>query len=67
MLGINSKDIWHGSDSNPEPTAWEPSCPKPTAVIYFWIKRVGNFGLEKKKNDPTESIIFLAYYIRAEK
>ena len=54
MLGINRKNIWHDSDSNPETTAWEPCCPKPTAVIYFWIKRVGNFGVKKKKNDPTD-------------
>ena len=52
MLEINRKNIWHGSDSNPEPIAWEPCCPKPTAVIYFWIKRVGNFGLKKKEKQP---------------
>ena len=65
MLGTNRKNIWHDSDSNPEPTVWESCYPKPTAVIYFRIKRVGNFGL--KKNDPTEWIIFLAYYICGEK
>ena len=32
-LGINRKDIWHNRDSNPEPTAWEPCCPNPTAAI----------------------------------
>ena len=63
MLGL--KIFWQGSDSNPEPTAWEPCCLKPTAVIYFWIKRVGNFAL--KKNDPTEWIIFLSYYICGKK
>ena len=47
MLRINCKNIWHDSDSNLEPTAWEPCCPKPTAVIYFWIKRVG-----KKEKRP---------------
>ena len=52
ILGINRKNIWQGSDSNPEPTAWEPCCPKPTAVICFWIKRVGNFGLKKKEKRP---------------
>ena len=52
MLGISRKKFWQGSDSNPEPTAWEPCCPKPTAVIYFWIKRVGNFGLKKKEKRP---------------
>ena len=69
MLGINRKNIRHGSDLNPEPTASEPGCPKPTAVIYFWIKRVGNFGLMKKKekNDPTEWIVSLVYYIYGEK
>ena len=35
MLGINRKRIWQVSDSNPEPSALEPCCPKPTAVIYF--------------------------------
>ena len=35
MLGINRKKFWQGSDSNPEPDAWEPCCPKPSAVIYF--------------------------------
>ena len=64
MLGINHEDIWHDRDSNPEPTAWEPCCHNPTAVI-FWIEIVGIFGL--KKNDPTEWIIFLAYYIYGEK
>ena len=49
MLGINRKNFWQGSDSNPEPIAWEPCCSKPTAAIYFWIKRVGNFGLTKKE------------------
>ena len=49
MLGIYRKNFWQGSDSNPEPTAWEPCCPKTTAVIHFWIKRVGNFGQIKKK------------------
>ena len=69
MLGINRKNFWQGSDSNTEPTAWEHCCPKPTAVIYFIIleKRVGNFGLKKKKNDPIEWIIFLVYYIYCEK
>ena len=64
MLGMNRKNFWQGSDSDPEPTAWEPCCPTPTAVIYFWIKRVGNFSqMKKKKNDPTEWIIFLVYFI----
>ena len=49
----NRTNIWHDRDSSPGPTASEP-CPNPTAVIYFSIKRVGNFGLKKKKNDPTE-------------
>ena len=64
MLVLNRKIFWPGSDSNPEPTAWEPCFPKLTAVNYFWIKRVGNFG---KKNDPAEWIIFLVYYIYGEK
>ena len=67
MLGMNRKNICHGSDTNPEPTAGEPCCPKPPAVIYFWIKRVGNFGLKKKEKDPTEWIILLAYFICGEK
>ena len=65
MLGINRENFWQGSDSNPEPTAGELCCPKPTAVIFFWIKRLGNFGL--KKNDPTEWIIFLVCYMYGEK
>ena len=52
MLKINRKNIWHDSDSNPEPTAWEPCCPAPTTVIYFWIIGVGNFGLKKKEKRP---------------
>ena len=66
MLGIHFKNFWQGSNSNPESTASEPCRPKPTAVIYLWIKRVGNFGLKKKENDPTEWIIFLAYNICGE-
>ena len=31
----NRKNIWHDRDSNPRPTASEPYCPNPTAVIYF--------------------------------
>ena len=58
MLEINRKNFWQGSDSNPEPTASEPCCPKPTAVIHFSMKRFGNFGQikrkKKRKNDPTE-------------
>ena len=67
MLGINRKKLWQGSDSSPEPTAWKPCCPKPTAAIYFSIKRVGDFGLKKEKHDPTEWIFFLVYYIYGEK
>ena len=52
MLGTNRIKFWQGSDSNHEPTAWEPCCPKPTAVIYFWIKRVANFDLKKKEEQP---------------
>ena len=52
MLGINRKNFWQGNDTNPEPTAWEPCCPKPTAVICFWIKRAGNFSLKKKEKRP---------------
>ena len=48
----NRKNIWHDSDSNQGPTASEPCCPNPPAVIYFWIKRVGNFGLKKKEKRP---------------
>ena len=57
MLRINHKNIWQDRDSNPEPTAWESCCPNLTAVIYFWMKKVGNFALKKikkRKNDPTE-------------
>ena len=50
MLGINRKNIWHDRDSNPKPTAWERCYPNPTAVIYFWKKRVGSFALKKKRN-----------------
>ena len=35
FLKRDRKNIWHDSDSNPEPTAREPCYPKPTAVIYF--------------------------------
>ena len=66
MLGINREKFWQGSDSNSEPTASEPCCAKTTAVIYFWIKRFGNFG-QMKNNDPTEWFIFLVYYIYGEK
>ena len=52
MLGINRKNIWHDRGSNPEPTIWKPCCPNTTAVIYFWIKRIGNFGLKKKEKRP---------------
>ena len=52
MLGINRKNIWHDSDSNPEPTAAEPCCPNSTAAIFFRIKRVGIFGLKKKEKRP---------------
>ena len=31
----NRKNICHDRDSNPGPTASEPCCPNPTAVIYF--------------------------------
>ena len=47
----NRKNIWQDRDSNTVPTASEPCCPNPTAVIYFWIKRVGNFGLKKKEKE----------------
>ena len=49
MLRINRKNIWHDRDSNPERNAWEHCCPNHTAVIYFWIKRVGSFGQIKKR------------------
>ena len=52
MLRITRKNIWHDRDSNPKPTAWERCCPNPTAIIYFWIKRVGSFGLKKKEKGP---------------
>ena len=52
MLRINRKNIWHYRNSNPNPTAWELCCPNLTAVIYFWIKRVANFGLKKKEKRP---------------
>ena len=48
MLGIYRKNIWHDSDSNPEPTAWEPCCPNRTAVIYFWKKKSWQFWSDKK-------------------
>ena len=32
----------------PGPTAWEPCSLNATAVICFWMKRVGSFGLKKK-------------------
>ena len=54
MLRINRKNIWHARDSNPKPTAWERCGPNPTALLYFWIKRVGSFGqIKKRKFDPT--------------
>ena len=59
MFGINRKNIWHDRDSNPEPTACEPCCPNPTAFIYFWKKRVGNFGLKKKKTTLLNEYFFL--------
>ena len=52
MLRMNCYNIWHDRDSNSKPTAWERCCPNPTAVIYFWMKRVGNFGLKKKEKRP---------------
>ena len=52
MLRINRKNIWHDRDSNPKPTVWELCCPNPTAVICFWIKRVGSFGQIKKEIWP---------------
>ena len=61
MLGINRKYFLQGSDSNPEPTAWEPCCPTPTAVIYFWIKRVGNFGQIKKRTTTLLNEQFFSY------
>ena len=45
--GYILKIFWHERDSNPEPAAWEPCYPNPTAVIYFW--KTGNFGLKKKR------------------
>ena len=33
ILGIIRKNFCQVSDSNPEPTACEPCCPKPTAII----------------------------------
>ena len=48
----NCKVFWHDRDSNPGPTALEPCCPNLTAVIHFWIKRVGNFRLKKKEKRP---------------
>ena len=50
MLRINRKYILQDRDSNPKPTDWERCCPNPTAVIYFWIKRVGSFGQIKNLN-----------------
>ena len=67
MLRISGKKCWQGSVSNSEPTAWEPCCPKPTAFICFWMKRVASLGLKKKKNDPTERIIFPVNFIYGEK
>ena len=52
MLMVNRKNIWNARDSNPKPTAWERCCPNPPAVIYFWIKRVGSFTLQKKEIWP---------------
>ena len=57
-VSLISGNFWQGSDSNPQPTAWEHCCPKLTAVIYFWIKRVGNFGLKKKEKRPYWMNIF---------
>ena len=31
----NRKNIWHDRDSNPGPTASEPCCPNPIAVISY--------------------------------
>ena len=39
VLGINRKKLWKLVDSNLKTTDWEPCCPKPIAVIYFWIGR----------------------------
>ena len=56
----NRKKNWHDRDSNPGPTSSEPCFPNPTAVIYFWIKRIGNFGLTKKrKTTPLNEWFFL--------
>ena len=70
MSGINRKKFWQGSDSNPEPSAWEPCWPKPTAVIYFWIKRVANFGQTKKSKTTllNEKIfLFITYTAKNKK
>ena len=36
----------------PGPSAGEPCCPNPTAVICFSLRRVGNFGLKKEEKRP---------------
>ena len=59
IVGRKCLSAWHGSDSSTKHTSWGPCCPKPAAVIFFWMKRVGNFGLRKKKNGPTELLLHI--------
>ena len=63
----NRKKIWLVKESNPGPTAFDPYLPNLPAVFHFLMKRVGNFGLEKKKNDPTEKTVSLSKYICSKK
>ena len=48
MLGIISEKFFAGQWLEPHSFAWERCCPNTTAVIYFWMKRVGSFGQIKK-------------------
>ena len=60
MLGINRENFRQASDSNPEPTAWKPCCPKPTGVIYFWKKKELAILVWKKiKTTPLNEYPFL--------
>ena len=67
MLRINCKNICHDRDSNPKPTAWERCCPNFTAVIYFWIKRVGDCGLIKERKTTLLNEYFFLHITYAAK
>ena len=64
MLAINHKNYWQGRDSNPEPTAWEPCCPKPAAVNYFWIKSWQFWSDKKRKTTLLNNFSCIFHILR---